>query len=1357
DYDNVVLWTTGEGLRHEFRHVKGYDAAGDLSEWYVNPAGLHGEFAEEGHLGYRFTTPDATVYRFKRVRNGNSITNAGRLESITDRNGNQLVVGYADADATETASVSLRHLAEVASAQLLTFTWESGAGDSTRIASVTDVSAGSTSHRQWTYHYNAFGNTGGSNHRNYLSRVTSPEAEVAEPATAPNAAKEAYATLYTYYGPNSATNDLHRLRGLLQTVTRVTVRSGADHAGGIRTYDYYPNRKVRSVVDLDGAEARESLYAYDLLHNETTVVDARGTPTRIRYATDGHERATVAADGARTSQQWTGLDEVGVYIADPDYHQFRLDLDGTRRQYEMAPDSDRNKLDGRPVDFSVGRDDVYPVVGDWNGDGRDNLGLFWATSGIAYFKLDSNGSFSQDGDGKDWRFEFKHDGVVFDNSARPVAGDWDGDGRADVGVYMDGQFYLDLNGSRRVDEVLSYGESGDLPVIGDWDGDGRDQLGVMRYVDGDGAYFYLDQNLSDPGGGTDDGDVGHKFHGRRSSFERSFEPIAGRFNNDAKTDIGISVRYNDDDGRRQFRMDLGDTDGAGHGDAVYKYGGQEVAASFTFTRPDYSTLYPVIGNFDGSYELLGRTTDALGRTTAFDYNDFGMITRQVDFDGLVTSSEYQPASYQQPGSYGQVTERVVHGTSASGAPRPDPFGGTATDRVTSFFYDGAGNLSGTIDPAGNATAMGYDGYGRLGWSVRPLGVSAVMGTDANGAAVRLGTTVRSTDDRYITRYGYAQLSGSGIPTNLIGLQTNVVEVQGGGLQTLIVSRTYDKSGHLTKQYDGSLTSDGAPRYTEHAVNVLGMVLRTTHSADQGAGAGTQASATSTFEYRDGLMVRATDAAGRVTETRYDRLDRPVQVVLADGSRRTTTYDDEGNVLSVTDESGNVTGYHYDARGRLHQTTRPDGGVERVRRDAAGNVVARVDAADRATTYQYDGRDRVTAEHLPPPGASGPAVGPTLFYYDDRGLRLKANPLNATRYDLDSLGRAVTTHDVVALGTWAPLPETRTTTVVYDPNGNVVKRTESGAADVPNRVAEFQYDLLDRKIKEVAPDPLTGSAGGRDPLTGVFVPAAGSAITTYSYDGAGNVLTTTSPLGNAPSASNDQRTAHTRTFQYDALGRKTAEQGHDNDDVSGNPGWTTYAYDAAGNLASVTNPRGHLTTYEYDVRGRRTKQVDHDPNTDGNGSDDAVTTYGHDRSGNLLWTLDPRGNAAPTDEQALHRVTYGYDAMNRRTLERGAANDNGARPTVQRFFGLAGEQVATVDPLDRAEITVYDGMGRAAFAARGGRRAVGAEVVADDGRTDDAATGQTLSLVLPGLTAKDVLLFDPAGRIPTGRYAVTAAA
>ena len=66
--------------------------------------------------------------------------------------------------------------------------------------------------------------------------------------------------------------------------------------------------------------------------------------------------------------------------------------------------------------------------------------------------------------------------------AEPVTGDFNGDGHDEVGVFIDGQWFIDLNGNGTWDDGdlwAKLGSEGDLPVTGDWDGDGKTDIGIF--------------------------------------------------------------------------------------------------------------------------------------------------------------------------------------------------------------------------------------------------------------------------------------------------------------------------------------------------------------------------------------------------------------------------------------------------------------------------------------------------------------------------------------------------------------------------------------------------------------------------------------------------------------------------------------------------------------------------------------------------------------------------------------------------------------------------------------------------------------------------------------------------------------
>jgi hypothetical protein len=73
-------------------------------------------------------------------------------------------------------------------------------------------------------------------------------------------------------------------------------------------------------------------------------------------------------------------------------------------------------------------------------------------------------------------------GTLARTGALPVVGDFNGDGRSEVGIFIDGQWFIDLNGNGRWDRDdlwASLGSATDQPLVGDWDGDGKDDIGVF--------------------------------------------------------------------------------------------------------------------------------------------------------------------------------------------------------------------------------------------------------------------------------------------------------------------------------------------------------------------------------------------------------------------------------------------------------------------------------------------------------------------------------------------------------------------------------------------------------------------------------------------------------------------------------------------------------------------------------------------------------------------------------------------------------------------------------------------------------------------------------------------------------------
>jgi hypothetical protein len=156
-----------------------------------------------------------------------------------------------------------------------------------------------------------------------------------------------------------------------------------------------------------------------------------------------------------------------------------------------------------------GQSTDQPVVGDWDGDGRTDLGV--RTPGTRTFALRTPAGVTP---------------VVLGNPRDlPIAGDWDGDGRWEVGVRRAGLPRFLLRAADGSTSTVDLGEVSDLPVTGDWDGDGVTDLGVYDQAT---ATFTL--RLVDESGLTWTAQVPW---GRAGDL-----PVTGDWDGNGRTDLG---------------------------------------------------------------------------------------------------------------------------------------------------------------------------------------------------------------------------------------------------------------------------------------------------------------------------------------------------------------------------------------------------------------------------------------------------------------------------------------------------------------------------------------------------------------------------------------------------------------------------------------------------------------------------------------------------------------------------------------------------------------------------------------------------------------------------------------------------
>jgi hypothetical protein len=289
------------------------------------------------------------------------------------------------------------------------------------------------------------------------------------------------------------------------------------------------------------------------------------------------------------------------------------------------------------TDILHGLAQVFPrgvaLVGDWDGDGADDMGKVDLT--VSGFFLDLNGNKSWDQPaGGDLQSTF----AAFANSdgqSIPISGDWNMDGADEVGWYVpaDDLFVLDVDGdgvwnpANDATAVVGPSRATGIPIIGDWNGDGRDAVG--KVID---SVYYVDLDGDRAWTGADRATT---FAG----FATVFEPVIGNFDGDANRSDEIGKYVPGSGGDDLFLLDS-------TSDGIYTGGVDTLSAVAQVFGPGI----PLICDFnDDGTDDIGKTTGAAsqfcnsGQCYFLDANGNGV------WDGFTVDIGSTFAAFTDPG------------------------------------------------------------------------------------------------------------------------------------------------------------------------------------------------------------------------------------------------------------------------------------------------------------------------------------------------------------------------------------------------------------------------------------------------------------------------------------------------------------------------------------------------------------------------------------------------------------------------------------------------------------------------------------------------------------------------------------
>jgi RHS repeat-associated protein len=590
-------------------------------------------------------------------------------------------------------------------------------------------------------------------------------------------------------------------------------------------------------------------------------------------------------------------------------------------------------------------------------------------------------------------------------------------------------------------------------------------------------------------------------------------------------------------------------------------------------------------------QRLERIVDRFGNATLFTYTA-GLLS-QVTFP----SGRSFSLAYNGHNEVSRVTDNSGRFVTYAYDGSDNLYIVTFPDSKTEIYtYDTNHNMLTVTDPRGSTMVTNhYDANKRVDQQTYPDGhiFQFVYTLNGSGKVVATDTTDESNNKKHKTfdNAGFI-LTATRAPGTSFAQTTTLVR----GQDELVTSQT-DALGRVTNTvYDsvGNVRSQTLLAGTSAAVSYS---YTYTPDFNQLASATDPLGHTTSYGYTNGCMTSVADALGHTTSVICDSAGRPLSITDALGHSTTMTY--IGNDLhTITDALNRTTTLTTDALGRVTAVSDLLGRQVRTVYDSNGRVSQTIDALNQTTNYLYDENGNLLR-------VTDPNNGVTQYGYDPRNRK-------TSRTDALNHSESWTYYGVGNVHTYVDRKSQQTT---------------------------YAYDALNRPSLVTYADSSTITptfdAGNR--LTSVVDSVSGTI--TRSYDGMDRLVEETTDHGIV-------------AYSYDAGGNRTSMITPPDPSVTvcvpGIPcGLTTsYDYDDADRLLSISQDSGDTIGFKYDAANRRA--IMFYPNG-------IQTDYIYDNADEIVdlsFKLSQMGACPPSCSPNLAEISYTYDAAGQRISQTG---------------------------------------------------------------------------------------------------------